>query len=740
MLDYVSKRTAPAVHRSTIDRIVNILRWEIIERLRLHGLTFLRDALVVAIAFAAAETVRFSGQIPPHYLLYLPLALPLTAFIYCVFGYQQGIHRRLWKYAGMADVRAVMNASLFSVAVITIMDLVLAHHRFFPISVILIGGVFAIAGLLGVRLGSRLVHSKSETTVTKNRVLIVGAGHAGHLVAADLLAHGDDQHVVGFLDDNLVMHRRTISGIPVLNSIDRLPQIVRALAVDTIAVAIPSATTRELDRILALAQDTDARIQVLSSQAEVLSGRSPAAHLQDIDLDRLLDRIPSSEGLQGPLVRDCVAGKVVLVTGGAGSIGSELCRQLVTLNPTMVLALDNNETGLFHLQRELEGTPGAALLKPILTSVTAGPKLDRVFAHYKPDIVFHAAAYKHVPMLELHVDEAVFVNVKGTWNVCAAAAKHGCERVVFISTDKAVDPVNTLGFSKRIGEFLIQAHHGTSNTIFCAVRFGNVIGSRGSALPEFLRQIDEGGPVTVTHPDVERYFMTIPEAVSLVIQAGAHADGGEIFMLDMGQPIKIGDLVKRLIRLRGLRVGKDIEIVYTGLRPGEKLTEDLVFKSERTRPTGIPSVHALVDPGHVDLHELLGAITHLMEVAVEVAVQDHAESVLVEGLYTISSGNFADQGWKSAAGALSRRLHRVTKRSGEAELAQIDILAARLEGFERYSPGWRAIVSGRWDGVERRKGDRRERAENSSRRGMDRRRNPGRRATDLPQVEIDLPA
>jgi len=332
-------------------------------------------------------------------------------------------------------------------------------------------------------------------------------------------------------------------------------------------------------------------------------------------VDTLLDRIPSSEGFEGPLVRDAVAGRVVMVTGAAGSIGSEICRQLLTLDAAQVIALDNNETGLFHLHNELCEMPNGALLKPVLTSVTAEPKVKQVFARYRPAVVFHAAAYKHVPILQEHVDEAVFVNVKGTLNVCECALEYGCERFVFISTDKAVDPVNALGFSKRIGELLTRAHQNQSDTIFCSVRFGNVIGSRGSALPEFIRQIDRGGPVTVTHPDVERYFMTIPEAVSLVIQAGALARGGELFMLDMGTPIKIGDLVTRLIRLRGLRIGHDIEIRYTGLRPGEKLTEDLVFTTERTSPTDVASIYVVDDDARPNLVDLQRSVFHLVRSA-----------------------------------------------------------------------------------------------------------------------------
>jgi FlaA1/EpsC-like NDP-sugar epimerase len=280
----------------------------------------------------------------------------------------------------------------------------------------------------------------------------------------------------------------------------------------------------------------------------------------------------------------------------------------------------------------------------VLGDITDGDNVARVFQRHQPDIVFHAAAYKHVPMLEAHPDQAVYVNVHGTLNLCSAAAEQGCERFVFISTDKAVHPVNVLGFSKRIGELVVRAHNN-ERSVFCSVRFGNVVGSRGSALPEFIRQIDAGGPVTVTHPDVERYFMTIPEAVSLVIQAGAFATGGELFMLDMGQPIKIAALVQRIIRLRGLRIGKDIEIVYTGLRPGEKLTEDLMFEGEHAAPTLNPTILAVADETPAERQELEQEIGLLLQIA---GRADHGAVRRV--LADIASGRVGAHGWLDTAG------------------------------------------------------------------------------------------
>jgi FlaA1/EpsC-like NDP-sugar epimerase len=606
-------------------------------RIRLHGAAFLVDALVIIMAYAAADAMRFDGQIPTQYSHRLALTLPFIILIYWVSTYFFGLHRRVWKYAGMNDLRAVINSSAVPFVVIFVLDVAPRHDHFCPLSVVMIGAIFSFCGMVAVRVGPRMLQSGVAGAGDSGRVLIVGAGQAGHLVARDLTGRPQShEQVVGYVDDDARLHGMQIHGVPVLGRTNDLPYIVKRYDIDIIAIAIPSASIRELDHILELAQATDARIQILPSQAEVLSGRSSSLRLRDIDLDSLLDRIPSTEVLQGDVISSSVRDRVVLVTGGAGSIGSELCRQLVTLGPAKVIVLDNNETGLFHLMNELS-TGDEGLLIPVLASITDDRKLGRVFKRYSPDIVFHAAAYKHVPMLEEHTDEAVAVNVVGTLNVCQWAVRSRCQRFVFISTDKAVHPVNALGYSKRIGELLTRSHQH-SGPIFCSVRFGNVIGSRGSALPEFVRQIDAGGPVTVTHPDAERFFMTIPEAVSLVIQAATLAKGGELFMLDMGEPIKIGDLVKRLIRWRGLRVGKDIEVIYTGLRPGEKLTEELVFEVEGTNATVIPSVRVVQDTTVPDLSDLEGAIAVLIEM-----VADGDEEILLSALESVALEYFVSE-------------------------------------------------------------------------------------------------
>lgn len=601
-----------------LEAIGRFIDEQIFERIRLHGFTFVRDALVVLCAYTLAEAVRFDGPIPARDVEMLFHALPAIALIHAVFSYIFGIHRRLWQYVGIRDVRALIHASMLSVLVVGVLDAVLPGERPVPLAVVPMGGALALLGLVAARLWRDLLRFKTRGSGEWERILIVGAGQAGRVVVTDLL---DNPHLrqlpIGFVDDDPRKRQMKIHGVPVLGTMERLRDIIRDQHVDIVGVAIPSATSHQLDKILAMVQDTSARIMILPSHLEVMSGNQ-AMRLRNINLDDLLEREPVAV-LEDPVVRDSISGRNVLVTGARGSIGFELCKQILRLNPASVLALDNNETGLFYLQRELRSEVNAGLLMPILADVTELSKLSQVFQRYRPDVVFHAAAYKHVPMLEDYPEEAVWVNVVGTLNLCRMATDFGCERFVFVSTDKAVDPVNVLGFSKRIGELIVRAHSAQSSdlaeTIFCSVRFGNVVGSRGSALPEFVHQIDAGGPVTITHPDVERYFMTIAEAVSLVIRAGAEAQGGELFMLDMGQPIKIADLVKRIIRLRGLRIGKDIELRYTGLRPGEKLTEELVFPDEQVRPTSYEGILCVEDDVKPSLLELDSSIAVLVNAA-----------------------------------------------------------------------------------------------------------------------------
>jgi FlaA1/EpsC-like NDP-sugar epimerase len=600
-----------------MSRVEHFIDRQVMERLRLHGLTFLRDSLVVAGCYILAEFIRFEQTLPPRQVRPFLQTLPVVVGVFVICLYLFGVHRRIWQYAGSRDIRALVDAVVVGTLAVILFDLSLdslakpfSIGRPMPITVAATGGAFSLLALAAARLWPRLVQPRVRRQESWARVLVVGAGHGGNAVVADLLANPQwNQLPVCFIDDDESKQRRRIHNVPVVGTIEQLPAIAQTYEIDIIGVAIPSASTKQLDRILRLAHTTNCRIQVLPTWGEIMARETPL-RLRDVNLNDLLDRPPKSDQSEFDRATDIIRDRVVLVTGAAGSIGSELCRQIALLGPRMLVVLDNNETGLFDLERGLIENGLRSPYRMVLGDITDMAKLERVFADVRPQVIFHAAAYKHVPILEAHPEEAIFVNVQGTLNLCSVAAESKVERFVFISTDKAVHPVNVLGFSKRLGELIIRTHADAPG-VFCSVRFGNVIGSRGSALPEFVRQIDAGGPVLVTHPEAERYFMTIPEAVNLVIQASALANGGEIFMLDMGTPVRIDDLAKRIIRMKGLRVGADIEVVYTGLRPGEKLTEELVFAGERTRATANAAVFAVEEDTPADRDRLERWITVL---------------------------------------------------------------------------------------------------------------------------------
>jgi FlaA1/EpsC-like NDP-sugar epimerase len=374
-----------------------------------------------------------------------------------------------------------------------------------------------------------------------------------------------------------------LNGIPVLGGVEDIEDIVDKKNIDEIIIAIPSAKPALINEIYEKCSSTECKVKILPSMSQIIDGTIMLKKIKDIDIEDLLGREPVKVDLDD--IAKYIGGKVILVTGGGGSIGSELCRQIASFGPKKLLMLDIYENNLYDIHNELTAKFPELDIFPIIASIRDMDRLDEIFKRFKPAIVFHAAAHKHVPLMEDHPEEAIKNNVFGTRNVAICADKYGCERFVLISTDKAVNPTNVMGATKRIAEMIIQALNAKSKTEFVAVRFGNVLGSNGSVIPLFRKQIEQGGPVTVTHPDVTRFFMTIPEAVQLVIQAGAMAAGGEIFVLDMGKPVKILDLAKKLIRLSGFEPYEDIDIEITGLRPGEKLYEELLLNEEGLKAT-----------------------------------------------------------------------------------------------------------------------------------------------------------
>ncbi|WP_456480951.1 polysaccharide biosynthesis protein, partial [Oceanithermus sp.] len=458
-----------------------------------------------------------------------------------------------------------------------------------PRSVPLIEGGLALLLLGGARLAGRILFERAQLARSQpphsgsRRVLIIGAGEAGTMLAREMLRHPESGLVpIGFLDDDPSKQRQRFVGLPVLGNIEDLPRVALKAHADEVLIAIPSAPGKVVRRVVELAQRTGLRHRIVPGIYEILSGKVAISQIRDVDVEDLLRRNPVQ--LDTSEIAGYLEGRVVLITGAGGSIGSEIVRQVARFRPRRILLLGRGENSLYQIERELERTWPELDWRTIVADVRDREKMQHVFATYAPEVVFHAAAHKHVPMMEANPDEAVFNNVGGTKNVVELALEHGVGRFVNISTDKAVNPTSVMGASKRVAEYLVQwaAQQAKPGQAFVSVRFGNVLGSRGSVIPLFKEQIASGGPVTVTHREMTRYFMTIPEAAQLVLQAGGLGDNGAVYVLDMGEPVRIADLARDLIQLSGLEPGVDIEIVFTGIRPGEKLFEELLTAEEGT--------------------------------------------------------------------------------------------------------------------------------------------------------------
>lgn len=445
--------------------------------------------------------------------------------------------------------------------------------------------------LSALRMLIRLYHEEffSENRGTARRILIVGAGNAGEALLREMLRRKDTNYeVVGFIDDDPAKQQMSIHGITVVGTVDQLPGLCDKLSIDEIAIAIPSATRKQLRHVVQVCQGTKLRFSTIPSLTDIASGKLRVSQMRDVDINDLLGR--EVVHLDLDQIASFLTDKVILVTGAGGSIGSEMCRQVCAFKPKRLLLLEQAENPLFFIERELRRSfPGVAM-DAIICDITDRTRVDQIFDRYRPEVVIHAAAHKHVPLMEENPGEAVKNNVVGSRTVADAADAFGATHFVMISTDKAVNPTSIMGSTKRVAEMYIQDLNNTSKTRFVTVRFGNVLGSNGSVVPIFKKQIADGGPVTVTHPEMTRYFMTIPEASQLVLQAAAMGEGGEIFLLDMGEPVKIVDLARELITLSGFRPGEDIEIEFSGLRPGEKLFEELSIVGEDKIPTKHPKI------------------------------------------------------------------------------------------------------------------------------------------------------
>ena len=551
---------------------------------------------LIAAANVTAFALRFDGDIPPDqvrlFLRGLPVVLAICMASLTAFGIQRG----LWRYVGLHDLGRIFWASVISsVALYGVLHGFLGWVSY-PRSVIILTGVFSGLFLAGIRLAVRWFREWLHVlSPTARRVLVVGAGNAGELLIRDMLSSaGSHYRPVGLVDDDPVKRKMKIHGVPVVGAIADIPALARELVAHEIIVAIPSASTGLKQRILAASEGCKVPIKILPSMKQLLANSEALRQIRPMCLEDLLQREAIQMDLQElyPLFE----GKRVLITGAGGSIGSELCRQIARYQPASLILFERYENGLYALDLELRLQFPKVRIIPAVGDVTVRDRVIEVLKQTDPEIIFHAAAHKHVPLMELNLKEAVRNNVLGTKIMAEAALACGVDRFVLISTDKAVNPTSIMGATKRVAEDLLQSLSHRGKTKFTVVRFGNVLGSNGSVVPLFTDQIRRGGPITVTHPEMKRFFMTIPEAVQLVLQASHLGHGGEIFILDMGEQVKVLDLARNMIVLSGLVPDQDIQIVYSGLRPGEKLYEELFDEAEQVKPTSHIKIKQAISP------------------------------------------------------------------------------------------------------------------------------------------------
>lgn len=549
--------------------------------LNLRILVILHDLCMIALAWSAARvgTLWLLGE--PS-LSWQQLALEINLVLLCqgFLQWRAGLYRGVWRFASLPDLANLVRASILGAVAGAAVLLVLRSPIELMVLMVWIFPVLLALGLGLPRLTYRVfkdmrleVHRRRLT----QRTLILGAGRSGRLLLPELRRRGGFD-VVGFLDDKKSLRNTEVSRVPVLGAIERLPRVAREAAIDLVVIAIPSATNQQMQRVVEICERAEVDFKTLPTLTELGNSFTRFDDLKPVAIDDLLGREPVS--LDWESIRAGLAGKRVLVTGGGGSIGAELCRQIARLDPATLVVLDNSEYNLYRVDYRLRGEFRELVVETVLGDAADSATIEHVMARVRPQVVFHAAAYKHLPMLQNQVREAFRNNVIGTRRVADAADRFGAETFVLISTDKAVNPSNVMGATKRVAELYCQHINRHSDTRFITVRFGNVLNSTGSVVPLFNEQIRRGGPVTVTHPEITRYFMTIAEAGQLILQAGVLGKGGEVFVLDMGEPVRISYLAEQLIRLAGKEPGRDIEIVYTGLRPGEKLFEELFHAHE----------------------------------------------------------------------------------------------------------------------------------------------------------------
>ncbi len=586
------------------------------------------DLFLICVAVLGSFALRF--EFGGLFFYYLPQAwrmIILAIIVKPVVYYFFGLYRRLWAYAStrelMLIVAAVTTSSIFlSVAVFVMIYFQVSQDNFigFPRPVLVIDWLLSTILVGGLRFSSRLIaESRSTASTTKDgvdlyrRLAIAGAGDAGALVAREIQKNPQlNLELICFLDDAKSKQKQQIHGVPVVGTLDDLPRVINRRRIHEVIIAIPTASGDVVRKVAGYCQEQGVTFRTMPGVYELIGGKVSVNRLRQVNINDLLRRVPVK--IDDHKVGSTIGGKRVLVTGGGGSIGSELCRQIARWGPSTLLLLGHGENSVFETLLELDESFPSLAMHPVIADIRDRERLEAIFATLQPDVLFHTAAHKHVPLMEVNVEEAITNNVLGTRNIVEVSLTYGVERLVMISTDKAIRPSSVYGATKRLAELLVLDAAHSSGLPFSVVRFGNVLGSRGSVVPRFQRQIESGGPVTITHPDMERYFMTIPEAVHLVLQAGAMGKDGEVFVLRMGDQIRILHLAEDLIRLSGLEPGKDIEILYTGIRPGEKLSEELWDRWATYEPTSHPDIVVLAKEDIISdaaLHQAIDELIHL---------------------------------------------------------------------------------------------------------------------------------
>lgn len=592
--------------------------------------TMIVDMALVCLSFFLGFCIRADFQIKEILAYYtsILIGLPLIVIIFFILFYTFKIYRILWQYSNYFDFIKMCSITVMSYVIFAILHYYLIcpvdtavndiGTHLFPRAAYLIGCLLAVAFLLCSKAFIYIINRKKTgvkevKSPIEGNIMIIGAGKGASLLISDIQNNPyiDSASVKCMIDDDPSKIGSYIHGIKVYGNRTTIPRAVKEFDIKIIIFAVPSCPDDVRSEILSICSKTGCSVKVMPGASDIINGKIGLADMRDIKIEDLLGRKPIKIDIEK--TKSMVHNKVVMVTGGGGSIGSELCRQIAHLEPKQLIIFDVYENNAYDIQNELKRRYPTLDLVTLIGSVRDTDRLECIFKKYNPQVIYHAAAHKHVPLMEDSPHESIKNNVFGTYKTATMASKYGAEKFVLISTDKAVNPTNIMGASKRMCEMVIQILDRHSETDFAAVRFGNVLGSNGSVIPLFKRQIAEGGPITVTHPEIIRYFMTIPEAVSLVLSAGAYAKGGEIFILDMGKPVKIVDLAENLIRLSGFEPYRDINIIFTGLRPGEKLYEELLMSEEGMTATENELIH-IGKPLNIDEEKFMAGLKHLREV------------------------------------------------------------------------------------------------------------------------------